>query len=420
MLVDPFTGQPIDLAGPVMQPGSLTGAFGMDMAESYGMAPEQNPVLFNALEHIPGSAQMMGYNAWRGSRTIRSGGWAANASSRGVLWQGVNNHLNPRSWGRFRDSAVVGGGGNYSPFNFLGHYGNKGMNRAINQMVVGRAAQGIPSPMGQRLLRSGIVGPGWTPGGANDGYFMGGGAVSRIGAASRMYKPANWHRSSFGQRGMNNVMNFIGNNDWELRRAIGWSRPAMSAADMGDLTLLSSRGTVGQMVGGYMSGVMNQAHGPVMSVAEEVAQKLGRTSFMSGRLAAHEAIRLGGGQLGRAGISHALASEGVTAAMKVGGATAARSLGYAVPGINVAMAAWTAYDVLKMGGALMGGALNLTKDAGLSLRGSINKPVMGMGYKDNAVAATSRARGVMAIQNSRLNARSVLGSEAGMMASYFG
>jgi hypothetical protein len=46
--------------------------------------------------------------------------------------------------------------------------------------------------------------------------------------------------------------------------------------------------------------------------------------------------------------------------------------------------------------------------------------MFGMGYNDTEAAATSRARGVMAIQNSRLNARSMLGSEAGMMAAHFG
>jgi hypothetical protein len=54
------------------------------------------------------------------------------------------------------------------------------------------------------------------------------------------------------------------------------------------------------------------------------------------------------------------------------------------------------------------------------MKGTINKPLFGMGYKDTEVAATSRARGVMAIQNSQLNARSALGSEASMMAAHFG
>jgi len=79
-----------------------------------------------------------------------------------------------------------------------------------------------------------------------------------------------------------------------------------------------------------------------------------------------------------------------------------------------------AYDAGKLMGAGVKSGINLAKDAVKSFQGSIYKPAFGMGYKDNEVAATSRARGVMAIQNSRLNARSVLGSEAGMMAAHFG
>jgi hypothetical protein len=54
------------------------------------------------------------------------------------------------------------------------------------------------------------------------------------------------------------------------------------------------------------------------------------------------------------------------------------------------------------------------------MQGTMNNDVFGNGYKDNEVAATSRARGVMAIQNSRLNARSLLGSEGAMMHAHFG
>lgn len=79
-----------------------------------------------------------------------------------------------------------------------------------------------------------------------------------------------------------------------------------------------------------------------------------------------------------------------------------------------------AYDVGKgVGNAIMGG-INFQKEALKSMQGSINKPIFGAGFKDNEVAATSRARGVMAIQNSRLNARSMLGSEGSMLAAHFG
>lgn len=78
------------------------------------------------------------------------------------------------------------------------------------------------------------------------------------------------------------------------------------------------------------------------------------------------------------------------------------------------------YDLGKLAGKGVMAGGNFAKDAVKSMQGSMNKPLFGMGFRDNEVAATSRARGVAAIQNSRLNARSMLGSEAGMMAAHFG
>lgn len=99
---------------------------------------------------------------------------------------------------------------------------------------------------------------------------------------------------------------------------------------------------------------------------------------------------------------------------------ATRALAMASPGINLVMMASLVYDLGQMAGEVIKSGVNLAKDANKSLQGSINKPLFGMGYKDTEAAATSRARGVMAIQNSRLNARSMLGSEAAMMAAHYG
>ena len=98
----------------------------------------------------------------------------------------------------------------------------------------------------------------------------------------------------------------------------------------------------------------------------------------------------------------------------------ARAAALAIPGLQVAAAASLIYDLGRMGGEVIKSGINLARDASVSLQGSINKPMFGMGYRDTELAATSRARGVMAIQNSRLNARSALGSEASMMAAHFG
>jgi hypothetical protein len=91
----------------------------------------------------------------------------------------------------------------------------------------------------------------------------------------------------------------------------------------------------------------------------------------------------------------------------------------ALPGINAALALDFAYQVGKLGGIAIKQGIDFSKDAMKSMQGNISGGIFGV-YKDNEVAATSRARGVMAIQNSRLNARSLLGSEGAMMAAHFG
>ena len=122
-----------------------------------------------------------------------------------------------------------------------------------------------------------------------------------------------------------------------------------------------------------------------------------------------------------AGLSKsALASGQRAVGAKLAAATGARALGLAMPGLNVIGTASLVYDLTKLGAMGIVSAGNFAKDAVKSMQGSLHKPLFGMGFQDNEVSATSRARGVMAIQNSRLNARSMLGSEASMMAAHFG
>ena len=157
----------------------------------------------------------------------------------------------------------------------------------------------------------------------------------------------------------------------------------------GNLMASSMHGAGSRYVAGYFRGAMG--YGQVAGL--EGAAKVGAE-----KAAAH------------------LAGKGATKYMAQG----ARALGFALPGINVLMTASLIYDLGKMAGEVIKSGINLARDANKSLQGSINKPLFGMGYKDTEAAATSRARGVMAIQNSRLNARSMLGSEASMLAAHYG
>ena len=125
------------------------------------------------------------------------------------------------------------------------------------------------------------------------------------------------------------------------------------------------------------------------------------------------------------GIIKSLGTKGALSAVKHGGArvglaVAGEAALAAVPGLNLIFAADMAYQLAKLGGLAVKAGINFGKDGMKSMQGNMHTGVFGAGYKDDEVRATSRARGVSAIQNSRLNARSLLGSEGAMMASHFG
>lgn len=119
--------------------------------------------------------------------------------------------------------------------------------------------------------------------------------------------------------------------------------------------------------------------------------------------------------LGTRGAMHAVKAGGARVGLAVAGEAALA----AIPGVNLIFAADMAYQLAKLGGKAIKGGINFGKDAMKSMQGSMAGGMFGS-YKDDEVRATSRARGVAAIQNSRLNARSLLGSEGAMMASHFG
>jgi hypothetical protein len=130
-------------------------------------------------------------------------------------------------------------------------------------------------------------------------------------------------------------------------------------------------------------------------------------------------------QISDQGIIKTLGVKGAAQAAKAGGArvgmaVAGEALLAAIPGVNLVFAADLAYNLAKLAGAGVKAGINFGKDGMKSMTGTMNNGLFGAGYKDNEVAATSRARGVSAIQNSRLNARSLLGSEGAMMHAHFG
>lgn len=198
--------------------------------------------------------------------------------------------------------------------------------------------------------------------------------------------------------------------------------------------------TAGERMGfrGFMSGMRAAYSAPVEAVERAGAKYAARAGVdATGKALADAAINRAGTAAAKVAGKEIAEGVGAKAIQWAGTKLAAKfalragvtgASGPAAPFVGAAMAAWTAYDLAKMGGTLVTEGTKMmvqtAQDGIRSLQGGINKAPMsgynGWGYVDTAAAATSRARGVQAIQNSRLNARSVLGAEAPLMSQYFG
>jgi hypothetical protein len=203
--------------------------------------------------------------------------------------------------------------------------------------------------------------------------------------------------------------------------------PASSIGMRGDLLMSQLPGRVTQTYGGYMRYASGYGANITSAAGLEGVNKA-RTAMQSalddlGIKAKADDVLMAKKRGGQGLIKSVGGSKNAAALMKTPGARgvlATRGAMAALPGLQALGTASLLYDLGKMAGEVVVSGINLAKDAYKSVQGTINKPAFGMGYQDTEAAATSRARGVMAIQNSRLNARSVLGSEGAMMAAHFG
>jgi hypothetical protein len=387
MLVDPETGMPIQNMGQ---------SIGSDVLGAYGVTPSDHATLFSVLNGLPTAKQTAGWNAWRASRTVTHGGFSRTGGGM------VRNHLSPRSWTRFTSGNIItGAADSYTPFNSLSWAGNR-----VAHATMGRISPGRAGRMGELGLSDGYVSRK-----AQKDFFFSAGTYPLISSSMSIARTSNYRKLS-------NATRFVRSQDPALFEAASSAvrlGATGSSRDIAGLVSAVPTGRYSQLASGYMAGARGIAGDELIAGIEA-----SRPAWASGARFAGEAFEKAGlnaaEKLGMAGARTLVEEAGAKGAAVLG----ARTLGYAIPGVNIAMAAWTAYDILKMGTTALKGSVEFGKDAMISMRGSIQKPVMGMGYKDNTVAATSRARGVMAIQNSQLNARSVLGNEGAMLAAHFG
>jgi hypothetical protein len=395
------------------------------------------PFLYRASDSIPGAAVGLSFNTGRGSNTILNGVHSKPWRNTRSIRSSIANHR-PRYWNRMGsyDAFYDDAGGTYSPFQVLARAGNWAANKP--QLFGGSKFTGkYAKYAGAENLRT-------SKGGAS---IFGAGtaarfaAISRIGAGAGAGGLGKFLGHSAGAVGAPNVPGMSA----LVGGMTGGMSPASFIAGQGTITskgasiAMTSQGAFSRTALGYSAVA---AGGTEAATAGRVAA-LGYGSVAKGMNAASDdllkaGLRVSGGSLHTVPMSGLAAPRGSTlAATKIGNVRAftgafasGNKAGMRVAGTRIGGAvaskagpigwAMLAYDLAKLGGEVFKSAVSFTGDATKSFQGSIHKPIFGMGYKDTQFAATSRARGVMAIQNSRLNARSMLGSEAGMMAAHFG
>jgi hypothetical protein len=436
MVVDPNTGMPIQeqqeygldkVAAHTLAPGRNTTAGAVSgMAANMGiMSPDS--FFSKVLDTIPSVSKTTAWNTYRGTRTIGYGARGVDTAT------SISSTLNPRylrsmpsmkamggrsveSANRFMNPSKYKAGEAYTPFNSLYRMGN------------------------WAARRSGAIGM--------DEAAFSAGTLSRVSASSRIAR---------GKMPTSNVMSFLEQTDKKIADAVYKSArinsTSLSSKEASHLVAMTTQGKVSGRIAGFMSTIQTGrldiagAEGAINQIARSSA---GNATYEAGskaagkfmgdigitrRAAAKGGFEFGvkaGGAIEKMGIKAgekaglktvgelALKKGGTKLAAKLGTAMALQAVPIVGQVVGALMLADMVIDIGKLGMEGVKSGIDFAKDAVKSYRGSIDKGVMGMGYRDNTVAATSRQRGVMAIQNSRLNARSVLGSEAGAMHAHFG
>jgi hypothetical protein len=377
MIVDPNTGQPV-------QATTMGGQIGLDAMAASGT---DIPLAQDLLSSLPTVSHTMMWNMRRVSNTMVKGPRKRAASARGfrqTFSPGAFNRL-----GSVSNIEPPSGSRTYSPFNVLANYGNKGAVRAAKSE--GRAGRYI----------AGHLGPA-----GSDGTWFSAGTAGRFSTMGRVYGAR--------QRSLNKMAPNIGNafkelnptqfqtafNRFKLTSApesvknfVGFQNTVINQFgrnEMGQAVGMSMRGSISQKMAGFAHASTMRHAG--MGLEEATNLTVRGSNFFKGAEKAYQ-------WAGSGGLKGAAAS---SARFAPALARAAGPIGWAL----------LARDVAVMTGKVFSSAAKTAIDAGNSIKGSIDKPIMGMGFRDNMVASTSRQRGVMAISNSRLNMRSALGNEA--------
>jgi len=446
-----------------------------DPISPYGQDPTA-PLAMRMMEHMPGITASIGFSTRRGANTLIRGGYLDDVSgirgARRAAKYGsfAPDALEPTSIGRSSfafgrrrfssDAAAAASGKNMfikaSALNNTPRIKNINRFHSLSVFTAKEGKGGLYTfAQGHRLLNKlSFSGLREAAGIADDVAMFGPGTLSAITAGTRLDRLGS--RANLAQLELNVKRLATANNPALLRAnpatlsaaAFGGAAPAPSTSFIDDSMKIlraggpEARGVSGNLMASamagpgtqYLAGYFRGAQGFASAAGLEGKALMGAQKAVSNMVTAlgTEGIKgvstkfvgeAGAKALLEGSVLKQLGTKGTFKALTTGAGAkvlGARAAALAIPGLQVVAAASLVYDLSKMGGEIIKSGINLARDANKSLQGSINKPMFGMGYQDTELAATSRARGVMAIQNSRLNARSVLGSEAAMMAAHFG
>lgn len=389
---------------------------------------------------------------FRTSQTILRGPWSKTQKIRkgqsvnfgGKQWRrhpfkstfGYGGYEQWNEESRYLHQYKLFGKGPYSTKGAPGHYSPYQLSGAVNRM--GQWA-GNTRGVGSFLAKHGVLEETSFVGGAGEAgrkYFepiLAKGGWGRMNTANKISK-----MNSIDSKTMGNWSRYMetSTSDTFRSKMAGYGASVADAempAFMADSTRLGIEGTVSGRWAGFVSGSrgMTEAGRGAMS-------EVGSTSFKAGfgtaerygaDIAARAGMDIAEKGVGRIAIGAAIREGGIKEGGLMAGKVAARTAGLAaadgpLPILDTVAAVWLAYDMAKLGASAIKGVGKLAGDAAKSASGDINKdPFTSPGaspWLNSEVAATSRMRGVQAIQNSRLNARSILGSEASGMWQHFG
>lgn len=237
------------------------------------------------------------------------------------------------------------------------------------------------------------------------GEFFQGGGLGRINAAAKLQGMNQARYSDLFDASGQFKSQFMAKN----ARGLGGSVFPATGGQAAHSILMQMDGVVSGRVGGFIAGTTRQSG--MSAVAGNKYAQAGYDRAVNWSLDVKGGLAAGKGRLSKEGGRYAgkrAALAGGKLALKAGSLTT--PIGWAL----------FAYDIAKAGARAAGYASRTVFQAADSATKGLRTPIGGRQFIETNASLTSRSRGVMAIQNSRLNARSVLGNEASSMAGYMG